>query len=198
MPNGIVPPTAKERGKIAPAKFAHAVIRTNRFDEMVGWYKSVLELEPLLENAFVAFLTFDEEHHRIAIARAPGMEEKEVNRTGVDHFAFTYASIDDLLATYVRLKELGVEPSTPIHHGPTLSFYYLDPDRNEIELFVDVFDDVADQNEWMKGAQFNNNPIGVIFDPDDLVKRWQEGEPHEQLLKPLEGPMPGPGAFADH
>ena len=30
-----VPPTARERGKIAPAKFAHIVLRTSRFEEMM-------------------------------------------------------------------------------------------------------------------------------------------------------------------
>ena len=41
-----LPRPARERGKIAPTKFAHAVMRTSRYSEMVDWYKTVLEAEP--------------------------------------------------------------------------------------------------------------------------------------------------------
>jgi catechol-2,3-dioxygenase len=32
-----------------------------------------------------------------------------------------------------------IEPVIPVDHGPTTSFYYEDPDRNSVELFVDNF-----------------------------------------------------------
>jgi len=49
---------------------------------------------------------------------------------GVNHVAYTYANLGDLLDTYARLKQLGITPYWPIHHGVTLSFYYQDPDWN--------------------------------------------------------------------
>jgi catechol 2,3-dioxygenase-like lactoylglutathione lyase family enzyme len=194
-----IPRTAKQRGRIAPAKMAHVVLRTERYDEMIAWWKTVLELEPLHQNPLVGFFTFDDEHHRIAILRAPGLAPRQPNSVGVDHFAFSYASIGDLLATFARLSEQGIRPTTSIHHGITLSFYYLDPDRNQVELQVDAFPSVEATNAFLAGGVFERNPIGVLFDGDALVKRWREGASDAELLKPLEGPVPDLStAFAEH
>jgi catechol-2,3-dioxygenase len=43
------------------------------------------------------------------------------------------------LDAYTRLKKMRIEPVIPVDHGPTTSFYYEDPDRNSVELFVDNF-----------------------------------------------------------
>ncbi len=57
-----------------PKKLAHVVLRTPRYKEMVEFYKTFLGAEATYENDFLAFLTYDEEHHRIAIAAIPGAE----------------------------------------------------------------------------------------------------------------------------
>ena len=194
-----VPRTARTRGRIAPAKMAHVVLRTNRYDEMIAWWKTVLELEPLHANPFITFLTFDDEHHRVAILCAPDLKDKVPNAVGVDHFAFSYASVGDLLSTYERLAAIGIRPSTSIHHGITLSFYYLDPDRNEVELQVDAFRTQAELNRFLAGGPFAANPIGVLFDGEALVRRWREGASDAELLRPLEGGPPDMRtAFAEH
>ena len=194
-----VPRTARARGRIAPARMAHVVLRTNRYEEMIAWWKTVLELEPLHANPFITFLTFDEEHHRVAIAQLPGLKDKLLNAVGVDHFAFSYASIADLLSTYERLAANGIRPATSIHHGITLSFYYLDPDRNEVELQVDAFRTRTELNAFLAGGALERNPIGVLFDPDALLARWRAGASDAELLRPLEGPPPQVvQVFAEH
>tara|TARA_R110001599_G_C12276844_1_gene662678 strand:- start:26961 stop:27257 length:297 start_codon:yes stop_codon:yes gene_type:complete len=70
-----LPRTAKERGKIAPAKFAHIVFQTSRYDEMVPWYKTVLEAETMFEGPAGIFLTYDDEHHRVAIFNMPHLAD---------------------------------------------------------------------------------------------------------------------------
>jgi hypothetical protein len=42
---------ARERGRLAPIKFAHAVLRTRQFQTMVNWYRTVLEAELKLSRA---------------------------------------------------------------------------------------------------------------------------------------------------
>ena len=66
-----LPQTAHERGRIAPHKFAHCVLRTKQLPEMVRWYRTVLEAEIVHENPMLAFMTYDDEHHRIAILSMP-------------------------------------------------------------------------------------------------------------------------------
>ena len=54
------------------------------------------------------------------------------------HSAFEYASFDELNASYLRLREAGIEPGLCLDHGMTFSYYYADPDGNHVELQVDV------------------------------------------------------------
>ena len=54
---------------------------------------------------FATFMTYDDEHHRVAFINMPDCKPSDPNVAGVDHCAFTYESIDDLFATYERLKD---------------------------------------------------------------------------------------------
>ena len=175
-----------------PSKFAHVVYRTRRFDEMVDWYARVFEADVRYKDPVLAFLTYDDEHHRVAFvnlaalkpAGAPAGERADV---GVDHVAYTYANVGDLLDTYSRLKQQGIQPYWPVHHGPTLSFYYKDPDGNRLEFQVDCFETADDANAYMQGAAFAANPIGVQIDPDTLVKQYRSGVPEHVILRRPEG-----------
>lgn len=183
MPAQAVPAPAAARGKVAPVKFAHIVFRTSRKDEMVRWYRTVFEAEPALDNPMLTFLTFDEEHHRIAIVGMPGLKAQDAQTAAMEHCAFTYASLGDLLATYQRLRAAGIEPYWCINHGPNLSFYYRDPDANQVELQIDVFDSPAAVNAWYADSDFAGNPIGVTFDPDELIARFAAGESVAELTR---------------
>ena len=65
---------------------------------------------------------------------AAGKAAADKSGPGVDHVAYTYASLGDLVDTYSRLKKRGIEPYWPVRHGPTLSLYYRDPDGIRIGL----------------------------------------------------------------
>jgi catechol 2,3-dioxygenase-like lactoylglutathione lyase family enzyme len=172
---------APTRGRIAPAKLAHVVRRTSRFEEMIAWYETVLDARVVHRDGVLAFLTYDDEHHRIAIAGIPGLPDQPPMASGTDHVAFTHADLGDLLCTYARLKGEGILPYWCLNHGPTTSMYYKDPDGNRVELQIDNFD-VAETNRWMASGDFAKNPIGVIFDPDTLLERYRAGEPLASLL----------------
>ena len=52
-----------------PSKLAHVVFRTSRFEAMRDWYCDVLAAAVVHENdGMLAFLTYDDEHHRFAFA----------------------------------------------------------------------------------------------------------------------------------
>jgi catechol-2,3-dioxygenase len=176
-----------------PSKFAHIVYRTRRFEEMVGWYQQVFEATVCYSNPVIAFLTYDDEHHRVAFLNLAALDPeggKETGRqdAGVDHVAYTYASLGDLLHTYNRLKAAGITPYWPIRHGPTLSMYYKDPDGNRLEFQVDCFASAEDATAYMNGPAFAENPIGVPFDPDELAAQFDRGAPASELLARPAGP----------
>jgi catechol-2,3-dioxygenase len=172
---------ARERGVVKPQKLAHVVRRTSRFDELVRWYCTVLGAEVVHTDGTLAFLTYDDEHHRIAVVSIPGLEDPAAMAAGTDHIAFTYADLGDLFQTYRRLNAEGIEPFWCINHGPTISMYYKDPDGSRVELQVDTMPTADAIETWMRSGDFAANPIGVVFDPEDLVARYEAGEPFETL-----------------
>lgn len=174
--------TRRRPGAISPVKLAHIVLRTPRFQEMIAWYVQVLDARVVFESPILAFLTYDEEHHRVAFVNQPQLADRDAGAAGVDHVAFTYASLYELVATYDRLKAAGLKPYWCINHGPTTSLYYRDPDRNQVELQIDNFDDLADLDSWMASGAFDANPIGVEFDPDLLSELLATGAPPASLL----------------
>jgi catechol-2,3-dioxygenase len=173
---------APGRGRVPPVKLAHIVRRTARFDEMLEWYRRVLGAEVVHSDGILAFLTYDDEHHRIAIARIPDLPDPPPLAAGTDHVAFSHADLGDLLYTYARLAADGIAPYWCINHGPTTSMYFKDPDSNRVELQVDNFPTADETNRWMRSGEFAANPIGVVFDPDALLARYRAGEPLERLV----------------
>jgi len=167
---------------ISPAKFAHVVFRTHQFPIMVEFYKTFLGARATYENEFLSFLTYDDEHHRIAIAAIP--VSGPANRTlgGLEHIAFAFDTLSDLLLAYRQRKAKGISPIWSVNHGPTTSIYYQDPDGNQIETQVDNFDTVEEANEFMASKSFAENPIGVDFDPEELWQSLESGV-DEKLVK---------------
>src|SRR3546814_12056055 len=96
---------------ISPQRLAHFVLRTSRFEELVDWYQTVLGAPPAFKNELLAFLSYDEEHHRVAILNVPGLQPPQEGVVGVHHCAFTYAPLADLMATYDRLRDKGIRSS---------------------------------------------------------------------------------------
>jgi catechol-2,3-dioxygenase len=160
---------------------------------MIDWYQKVFEATVVYQNPVLAFLTYDDEHHRFAFAnmsvfKPDAADIGERADTGVNHVAYTYANLGDLLDTYVRLKQDGIKPYWPIHHGVTLSFYYQDPDGNRMEFQVDCLT-VEQAKAFMLGEAFATNPVGIEIDPEALLEQYRSGILVEQLLIQPEGPM---------
>ena len=179
------PQARNTSGIVSPSRLAHVVLRTSRFEELLAWYKLVLNATPAFESPTIAFLAYDDEHHRIALIKIPGLAPQPEGAAGVHHFAFTYESLQDLLGNYVRLKEAGVVPVWGVNHGPTTSLYYADPDGNQIECQVDNCPTVEEAGEFFFTEAFAENPIGVDFDPDELYRRLTAGEEESALKKYL-------------
>lgn len=162
-----------------PVKFAHVVYQTRRYEEMIAWYQTVFEAEVVHQNPALAFLTYDDEHHRFAFANLSIMKPEgerlgERGDIGVNHVAYTYADAGDLMKTYARLKAVGILPYWPVHHGIALSLYYRDPDGNRMEFQVDC-GTAAEANAFMASEAFSENPIGIEYDPELMLEQFERG-----------------------
>lgn len=168
---------------LRPSRFSHLVLKTPRLREMTDWYKAVLSAKPMFENEVVCFLTYDEEHHRLAIGAAPDATPRDPKAAGVVHFAYAVESLADLVHAYLRLRGEGIAPHNCINHGFTTSLYYLDPDGNEVELQVDNYKTRESMNAWFATGAFDRNFVGVRFDPEYMVERFRAGVPEDQILQ---------------
>lgn len=177
---------------VKPVKFAHVVYMTRRYDEMIAWYQNVFEAEVVHQDPALAFLTYDDEHHRFAFANldllSPGGKGKDDRGSvGVNHVAYTFASVGDLMQIYKKLKQAGINPYWPVHHGTTLSLYYSDPDGNRMEFQVD-HGSVEDAIAYMTSETFAANPIGIVYDPEALLARYEAGASESELIAIPVGP----------
>jgi catechol-2,3-dioxygenase len=168
---------------VRPSRFAHFVLRVRDIERSIAWYSEVVGMKMVHHAGMLAFMSFDEEHHRIAFAQTPVDAEIPPGAAGLDHVAYAFDSLGDLLSTYKRLKGNGIEPFWPINHGPSTSLYYKDPDGHGVELFVDNYETEAELKGWMNTEAFQANPIGVRFDPEKLAERYEAGDPIEELIQ---------------
>jgi catechol-2,3-dioxygenase len=166
-----------------PSKLAHVVLRTNNMKAMVEFYCTFLGARIVHGGKMLAFLTYDDEHHRIAFVQIPKTKPKVRGSCGLEHIAFTFESLSELLLAYRQRKQNGILPIWCVNHGTSTSIYYKDPDGNEIETQTDNFKDPNDATKYMESPEFAKNPIGVDFDPEDMIKRLQKGEKEEVLMK---------------
>jgi len=172
---------------IRPKTFAHVVYRTYRFQEMLDWYVKVFGGKVQYQSPVIAFVTYDDEHHRVALLNlgivvGPSDARTPRGQPGVDHVAYGYRSLAELLDKYLELKAVGVMPYWCIHHGITVSLYYADPDGNQMEFQTDSYATNDEANAFMYGPHFELNPIGVEFDPEALLARLRSGESEAALL----------------
>ncbi|KAI1463138.1 Glyoxalase/Bleomycin resistance protein/Dihydroxybiphenyl dioxygenase [Daldinia caldariorum] len=171
-------------GKVLPpSRLAHVVLRTPESKPMLEFYKIFLGARVVAGNDSISFLTYDDEHHRIAIMEVPDCGDKNRMTAGLDHISFTFETLDDLLVAYQQRKAHGIVPIWCVNHGPTTSMYYQDPDGNVLETQVDNLSTVEESMEYMASPEFAENPIGIDFDPEDLIKRLESGEPEKELKK---------------
>jgi catechol-2,3-dioxygenase len=163
---------------------AHIVLRTTRPDAMADWYRKVLGAETTFRSERLHFVTFDNEHHRLVFLRVPESDPAPMARTTVDHWAYTLPSLAALLNRYDALKQSGIRPYWCINHGLSTSLYYADPDGNRVELQVDNLPDREAVNRWFATGAFDANPIGVTFDPDEMLRELERGASEAEMLIP--------------
>ena len=162
----------------------HVTLKTTRLQDMINWYKCVLGVTVNFQDANNAWTTNDTANHRIAFLSVPDLRDdpQQYLHTGMHHSAFEYDGFEDLMASYARMRDEGVEPAFSLHHGLTVSLYYRDPDGNHVELQADCFGDWARSTHYMQTSEdFRANPIGTFFEPAAVLEAHRDGETFEVL-----------------
>jgi catechol 2,3-dioxygenase-like lactoylglutathione lyase family enzyme len=182
-------------------KLQHFGLTTANLEAMLDWYRKVLGMTVNYRLAMparaqhgppfsaMAFVSNDEVHHRIVLFEAPGLvvDPDKPRHARVQHVAFEYETLDDLLGTYARLKGLGILPVMAIDEGLQTGFYYTDPDQNSVELNVNNYGNQWTATEHMKEQSSSaERPRRVQVDPDKMIAARKAGaspwELHERAL----------------
>ena len=140
-----------------PDDFHHIAFKTTNYEAMVSFYKNLFGCEPLYQSDQMSFLTYDNEHHRIAIANTSEilndlnliermimkfklfLNKKIPSIQGLDHVSYRINPIEKWFDFYFSAKERGLKPLWTINHGWISGIYYEDPDGNLVEIFFDKF-----------------------------------------------------------
>ena len=170
-------------GRVKPQGYAHLVLLSTQANALIDWYCEIAGLQLVMRSDVINFLTFDHSQDRLAIiSTKQAMAQRGM--TGVDHIAFEYRSLRDLVAIYHRAGKRGLRPHWCVNHGIATSIYYNDPDGRSIEFSVSHFASREAVNSWLSTGEFNRNPIGVTLSADDLVRRIESGESEAEILQP--------------
>lgn len=141
----------------------HVGIHVRDFEAMLGFYQRVFgfvisDIKRTPERS-IAFLTSEPEiHHQLVIAggRGPGDTSRVINQ-----ISFRVATLAELKRIGAALKGEPVEEVAIITHGTTWSIYFLDPEGNRAEAFVDT--------PWYVDQPFRT-PINLDQPEESLIR----------------------------
>ena len=181
-------------------KISETILKTAQLDVMKAWYQRVLGLPPFFEHqppagtkpldlggqtrasdlrmCFFRLSTDYPYVQTIGIFEEPGTEAS-VKKTspGLHHMQLMSSGLDELCTKFEELRAAGMKPHRSADHGPMTSFYYRDPDGNNVEITAQNFPTLEAMIEFMASDVFKANPSGTEIDPDKFVAEWRARSP---------------------
>ena len=164
--------------KFSDRYVAHYGLRTRNLQPMIDWYAKFFDARIQHDLGFGVFMTWDEDHHRLVIWSDEETTERVATGAGVDHIGIGLPGFESLIDHYDRLKAKGISPDLSVNHLFSTSFYYHDPDGNEVELTVDNMSSKAECSEFLTGERMNElSPpfFGYQFEPADMANAVRSG-----------------------
>lgn len=136
------------------AELGHVVFYVRDLERSSAFYREVVGLQQLgtLFGGQAAMFSSGRVHHElllIQVGQAPG--PLSGRRLGLYHVGWKVGeSLEDLREVFRRAEAFGCEIEGLSDHTVSQSLYLLDPDGNELELFVDNSDyDWQQNDDWM-------------------------------------------------
>ena len=143
-------------------ELGHIVLYVSNLTRSADFYKNTLGFSEIERNLHMALHSSGRTHHELLLIEIGG-EGKSLDSVhrpvaGLYHIGFKVGnSTEELRAVYKELEQQGVRIIGMTDHHVTHSLYILDPDNNELELYVDV-DDI-----WKR------DPKAILKPPKRLV-----------------------------
>jgi catechol 2,3-dioxygenase len=140
--------TAESKGALMEVKeLGHLVLYVRNLERSAAFYRDVLGWRQILpgEGQPMSFpaaaFSSGRTHHELLLIEVgeDAQPQPQGRHVGLYHFGLKVGDTDDELRdALARLQEAGVTVVGATDHTVTHSLYILDPDGNEIELYIDV------------------------------------------------------------
>lgn len=123
-------------------ELGHVVLYVTDIGRMASFYRDTLGFRHIGSGPGMSLFSSGRTHHELLLLEIGGQPEPLGQvRPGLYHIGFQIGnSADELRAAYAELKAADVRIVGTADHTVTHSLYILDPDGNELELYVDVSD----------------------------------------------------------
>jgi catechol-2,3-dioxygenase len=134
-------------------ELGHVVLYVSNLERSADFYKNTLGFREIARETNVAAFSSGRTHHELLLIEVGGEPRRKMAEPGLYHIGFKIGETDEeLKAAYTSLTEKGVTIVGMSDHHVTHSLYILDPDGNELELYVDINDD------WKQNPQSVMSP----------------------------------------
>lgn len=180
-------------------KISETILKTGRIEVMKAWYETLLGVPPYFEHSpppgikpedFGGQTRASDLHmcfYRLSInfpyTQTIGIFEEPGTATtagkdqpGLHHMQLSTSGLDDLCRTFELLRDQGLHPHRAADHGPMTSFYYRDPDGNNVELTAQNFATFEEMAAFMSSQEFKDNPSGIELVAADYVASWRTAQ----------------------
>lgn len=123
-------------------ELGHIVLYVSSLQKSADFYRDVLGFAEIHRDAHTALYSSGRTHHEMLLIEVGGSPRLETTPTpGLYHIGFKIGNTDDELRQAIKeLTEKGVQIIGATNHHVTHSLYIIDPDNNELELYIDVDD----------------------------------------------------------
>ena len=123
-------------------ELGHIVLYVSHLETSANFYRDTLGFKELHRDLHTAFYSSGRTHHEMLLIEVGGKKEDKLRaEPGLYHIGFKIGNTDDELRVALKeLKDKGARIVGTANHHVTHSLYILDPDGNELELYVDVDD----------------------------------------------------------
>ena len=130
-------------------KVGHVVLGCRDPQTSIKFYTENLGMELVQFNRDLqmAFFSFGEQHHDIAVIKVP--DDQPVGSSGLSHTALQIEGGEaELRELYQRLKDHGIKVDFTADHYLTKSVYFFDPDGNRLEIFCESME-MAEAKDYL-------------------------------------------------
>lgn len=190
-------------GFVTGGGFGHVAITTKKPNQLRGYFNHVFDarLSDYIDETInrmkfkIRFLRVNQRHHSLAIASVNALPINPI-RTRVQHVNIQVAELDDMLASYQRVRQLGFDMALSVGqhtNDKQLSFYALTPSGFEWEVGWNPI--VVNESSWTPTTHqgisiWGHTPEGqtVIGKLDQFAVAARSVVHHEDTIPALSTP----------